>query len=45
MAYDILLKGGHVIDPKNGVDAKANIAIKDGPVRGGKIPATSKIIN
>src|SRR6266436_8864256 len=32
--YDLILKGGHVIDPKNGVDRIADIAI-----RGGKIAA------
>ena len=26
--YDLLLKGGHVIDPKNGVDAVRDVAIK-----------------
>jgi dihydroorotase len=28
--YDLLLKGGHVIDPKNGVDARRDVAIKNG---------------
>src|SRR5437899_7857169 len=32
--YDLILKGGHVIDPKNGVDRVADVAI-----RGGKIVA------
>jgi dihydroorotase len=32
--YDLILKGGHVIDPKNGVDAVRDVAI-----RGGKIAA------
>lgn len=27
--YDLLLKGGHVIDPKNNVDAIRDVAIKD----------------
>ena len=27
--YDILLKGGHVLDPKNGVDAVRDVAIRD----------------
>lgn len=27
--YDLLLKGGHVIDPKNGIDALMDVAIKD----------------
>src|SRR5688500_17925564 len=26
--YDLLLKGGHVIDPKNGIDAVRDVAIK-----------------
>ena len=29
---DILLKGGHVIDPKNGIDSKMDIAITDGRI-------------
>ena len=27
--YDIILKGGHVIDPKNKIDAVMDLAIKD----------------
>jgi dihydroorotase len=34
--YDLLLKGGHVIDPKNSVDA-----IRDVAIRGGKIAAVA----
>lgn len=30
--YDLLLKGGHVIDPKNNVDAVRDVAIKDGKI-------------
>jgi dihydroorotase len=30
--YDIVIKGGHVIDPKNNVDAVMDIAIKDGKI-------------
>ena len=30
--YDILLKGGHLIDPKNGINAPRDLAIKDGKV-------------
>ncbi|MEO7653275.1 MAG: amidohydrolase/deacetylase family metallohydrolase, partial [Bryobacteraceae bacterium] len=30
--YDILLKGGHVIDPKNGVDARMDVAIRGGRI-------------
>ncbi len=29
---DILLKGGHLIDPKNSIDAKMDIAVKDGKI-------------
>ncbi|MGH2600450.1 MAG: amidohydrolase/deacetylase family metallohydrolase [Dehalococcoidia bacterium] len=28
--YDLLLQGGHVIDPRNGIDAVRDVAIKDG---------------
>lgn len=31
-AWDLLLKGGRVIDPKNGVDRVADVAVKDGRV-------------
>ena len=37
MNYDLLLKGGHVIDPKNGVDSMLDVAIK-----GGKIAAVGR---
>jgi dihydroorotase len=30
--YDLLLKGGHVIDPKNGISARRDVAVKDGRV-------------
>lgn len=30
--YDLVLRGGHVIDPKNGVDGPAHVAIRDGKV-------------
>ncbi len=30
--YDMILKGGHVVDPKNHVDAVEDIAVKDGVV-------------
>ncbi len=30
--YDLLLKGGHVIDPKNSVDAVRDIAISHGKI-------------
>ncbi len=29
---DILIKGGHVIDPKNKIDGKMDVAIKDGKI-------------
>lgn len=31
-AYDIVIKGGHVIDPKNNIDAVMDIAVKDGKI-------------
>jgi dihydroorotase len=31
-SYDILLNDGHVIDPKNGIDGKMDVAIKDGKI-------------
>ena len=31
-AYDLLLRGGHVIDAKNGVSAIRDVAIKDGAI-------------
>jgi dihydroorotase len=30
--YDLLLKGGHVIDPANGIDEQRDVAIKDGKI-------------
>lgn len=30
--YDLILKGGHVIDPKNGVDAISDVAIRNGKI-------------
>src|SRR3954449_10451483 len=30
--YDLLLKGGHVIDPKNRISAVRDVAIKDGKI-------------
>ena len=30
--YELLLKNGHVIDPKNGIDAPGDIAISDGKI-------------
>jgi dihydroorotase len=39
--YDFLLKGGRVLDPRNGVNAVRDVAIKDGKVAavGSSIPA------
>ena len=31
-AYDLLLRGGHVIDAKNNIDAVMDVAIKDGQI-------------
>ena len=31
-AYDLLVKGGHVIDGRNGIDAVSDVAIKDGKI-------------
>jgi dihydroorotase len=30
--YDLLLKGGHVIDPRNGVDGVMDVAVADGKI-------------
>src|ERR1035437_6329211 len=30
--YDVLLKGGHVIDPKNGIDRVMDVAISGGKI-------------
>ena len=30
--YDLLIKNGHVIDPKNHINAKKDIAVKDGKI-------------
>jgi dihydroorotase len=38
--YDLLLKGGHVIDPKNNIDARMDVA-----VRGGAIAAVAPSID
>jgi len=40
MQYDLLLKGGHVIDPKNNIDGKCDVAI-----RGDKIAAVGPDLN
>ena len=40
--YDLLLKGGHVIDGRNGLDAVRDVAIKDGKIAAvaANIPST-----
>ena len=40
--YDLLLAGGHVIDPKNGIDDVMDVAIADGTIArvASEIPAT-----
>lgn len=47
--YDLVLKNGHIIDPKNKVDVVSDIAIKDGKIAkiANKIPTNSskKIID
>jgi dihydroorotase len=30
--YDLLLKGGHVIDPRNGINAVRDVAVRDGRI-------------
>ena len=30
--YDLLLKGGHVIDAKNNIDGLMDVAIRDGKI-------------
>jgi dihydroorotase len=41
-SFDVLVKGGHVIDPKNGIDAVMDIAIKAGKIYkvGKNLPAS-----
>ena len=34
--YDLILKGGHVIDAKNNIDGVMDVAIKDGLDREGR---------
>src|SRR5580658_5822797 len=46
--YDLILKGGHVIDPRNGVDSVADVAIRGGQVAAVQpnLPATAaKVID
>ena len=30
--YDLLIRGGHVMDPRNGLDRVVDVAIKDGRI-------------
>ena len=41
--YDLLLKGGHVIDPKNNIDRAMDVAVMQGKIAAvaGEIPASS----
>lgn len=43
--YDLLLKGGHVIDPKNNISGRRDVAIKDGKIAAvaADIPASKAI--
>lgn len=43
-SYDLLLRGGHVIDPATGLDGIADIAIKDGRIAAvsANLPATAR---
>jgi dihydroorotase len=43
-SYDLLIRGGMVIDPKNGLDAVMDIAVKDGRIAktGVKIPGQAR---
>jgi dihydroorotase len=47
--YDLLLKGGHVIDPKNKISAPRDVAVKDGRIAAvaTNIPAAAarKVVN
>ncbi|MEO9005412.1 MAG: amidohydrolase/deacetylase family metallohydrolase [Ginsengibacter sp.] len=47
--FDLLIKDGHVIDPKNHIDAKMDLAIKDGKIAkvSKNIPSTEskKVVN
>ena len=36
--FDLLIKGGHVIDPANGIDGPMDVAVKDGKI--GKVAAS-----
>ena len=42
--YDVLLKNGHLIDPKNNLDGPADLAVKDGKIAavGPQLPGTAQ---
>lgn len=45
--YDVLLKGGRVIDPDSGLDGVADVAVRDGriaAVRPDILPSTAKLV-
>ena len=44
MTYDLILKGGHVVDPANQIDAVMDVAIKDRKIAAvlPNIPSTVK---
>ena len=44
MAYDLILHGGHVIDPSQEIDGKLDVAFSDGKVAalGPDLAATSR---
>src|SRR5258705_10534985 len=48
-SYDLLIRNGQVIDPKNNIEAKMDVAIRDGKIVkvAGSIPSSqaSKIID
>ena len=42
--YDVLLKNGHLIDPKNNIDGPADLAVKDGKIAavGPQLPGSAE---
>lgn len=36
--YDLLIKGGRVVDPKNGLDTVRDVAVKDGRIASTAVP-------
>ena len=44
--YDLVIKNGHVIDPKNGIDGVMDVAVKDGKIASvaRNIPASAEIV-